>query len=915
MPPALQDVDKQIMLRLIDREIEKKSGADTTPSRFDAATESTRAQKIGGSAAGMNIDVARSSGTSLRNPGFQMALKSAVDEFDRRKATAQAGVEQDEPLPISGVGVGFSNNPAETIKTELTRNFRGVGNLAPKEDIKMRMGEQSGELEYLNPLNKRWTQVNLDLASKAGFLLPLAGDVSGTIAGGIAMSAGGPAGMLLGETTGSGAGTAVGEMLRLSIGRMMGFNNLSASEIVASSAGQGAEAAAATFVVGGAVVGVKSLKNFIKGDNFTKRAALDSGMKAEQADAVLKEMNSLLNSSNLDNQVLATTAKKTGNINAGALEAEIKSHKDFAERFAAREASDQAGLAAGVDVAGKPFLSGPTPGVEEISKQVGAQVDKRVSQSRAVVARNADDLKKALGGLDSRIPATAGGDIRPSLVIKADLARTAIDDVNDSWRSLTDFSKETGLTGIKLDLTPGIKTLKGRLSRESRQAITTITKQSKGRIFGSLDEGVSQRSEDFLSRWLGEGPRNIDGVSQFDLSDFNIALSDLKRAVRTSSRNGNITDPAIGDMKLAISELQKARNIGLIQTGKKDVLEALLDAESKRAVFAETYERSIVGSLLEKSGAGFKVTDEDILRRIMFSNGDELDVLLRVAGDNPSAMRAIKQGIHGDYKKRVVRNGVPKEDLHNEWLASNSGALKRFFSSSERKEISRLGGLGSVVAKQDKQMVRILREARSKWGKGKLASLDPEKIVDFVSNNSSVIVKPSGAALQVSTKKISWLKNNISKQNWRGFQREYASRIKSQILNDGLLQPKKLEKILETKDVLSAVFGPTYVKNLITIHESAKIVNQGFSRLSGSEFFDAIQQFVRGTEIAPPLSQRGRRFTAGLLFARKVNHERIAEALLDDKLIKDIAVLSTHNTITRETMELSASLGLIFSTD
>jgi hypothetical protein len=304
------------------------------------------------------------------------------------------------------------------------------------------------------------------------------------------------------------------------------------------------------------------------------------------------------------------------------------------------------------------------------------------------------------------------------------------------------------------------------------------------------------------------------------------------------------------------------------------------------------------------------------MRQIINTNKDELDVILRVVGDNPHAMNQVKKAVLGEYKKRVVRNGVPKEDLHKEWIASHIDLLKKLFTKQELREVVKLGKLGTVVFKQDKQIKRILKNAEKDWGRGKLSSLDPEKIVDFVTNNSSVIAKPTkSGAIQVAEKKVKWLKNSLREHPaaWRGVQQEYAQRIKTDIIKDGLLQPKQLNKLLENKAVLREMFGPSYVKSLETIMEAGKLVNQNFTRLSGNELLDAAVQFIRGTSFAPPLSQRGRRFTAALLLYRKVNHEKIAEALLNPKEIEKIAELATHSTITRETLELAASLGMQFT--
>jgi len=558
-----------------------------------------------------------------------------------------------------------------------------------------------------------------------------------------------------------------------------------------------------------------------------------------------------------------------------------------AQEFVERDAQNQAAMREAFGVNQQPF-DGPNPGADAARDALEAGVTRRTAQAKGVVYENQKLLKEALDGLDSRLPQATGKDVRPVIEQKRKLALDAIDEANDEWRALTNYDEVTGKTGIEIPIDQGIKDLDKRFTRQSKDAIFGITSKSKSGLF-----------------------KKVEGSS--DLSDYNIALSDLKRAVRTASKNGNITDPAIGDMKQAIRTIEAARNKGLIESGRKDVLDALLEAEGKRAAYGETFERSMVGNILEKDGAGFKVRNQEIFRELITSSGDDLDALVRVVGDDPQAMNAIREGIVGEYKRQVVRNGVPNLERHKMWLETNGEMLGKFFNKEEMRTIHGLGKMGSVVEKQGKQLERVLKNAEKTWGRGKLTSLDPEKMVDFVFNNSSVVKLPSGESLQVSLKKVRWLKNRL-KDNpaaLRGLQSAYAKRISDSVVKDGLLQPGQLETVLKNEEVLTEFMGADYVKNLKVIRSGLTIINKKFGRLSGDEFADALKQALRGTDFAAPLSKRGRRFTAALLFARRENHKIIKKALLNPEELKIIAELTTHDAVTRRTVELASSLGMI----
>ena len=74
-----------------------------------------------------------------------------------------------------------------------------------------------------------------------------------------------------------------------------------------------------------------------------------------------------------------------------------------------------------------------------------------------------------------------------------------------------------------------------------------------------------------------------------------------------------------------------------------------------------------------------------------------------------------------------------------------------------------------------------------------------------------------------------------------------------------------------------------------------------------------IVQSLRGTVVAP-LSKRGRRLTASILFFKRKNHEIIKRALLNPEELEKIAKVTADSPITRRTLELAGSLGLVFPT-
>jgi len=865
------------------------------PAAFDAPAESQRAQKLAGQAAGIDIQKAREfQDVGNTSEQFLEATRSAVTEFDRRKRIAKSGVELTTPLPASSVGIGFSDDTAQAVQTALTNQF-SKDNLLEGQKAVVRNGPVSGMLEFQDPQTKQFHLVNPDLMSKAGFAFPVAGDIMGSIGGGIL---GGGAtksipGMVGGEALGSAVGTGTGEIMRLAIGRAMGFNKLSTMEILESAGIEAGKAGAITLGTGGAIVSAKSLDNFLRHGGFSRKGALDAGFSEEAADEVVKQIDDILEQGGATQRFDPTTAQRaqsaTGadDIPLGSVEATMRTKRDFAQEFFERDAANQEAAREAFDITNQPFLHGPNKPADEARAALESGVTKRVTQAKSIVNANERTLKESLDGLDARLPQATGKDVRPVIEAKRKVAMDAIDEANDNWRSLVDYDEITGNTGVNIPITRGIRDLKTTAKSEIDEAIASATKTRGGVLAGKK--------------------------SSYDLRDYNIALRDMKASVRNASKNGNVTNIDIGNTKRAIKEVEAARNKGLVEAGRQDVLDALLDAEDQRRKFGDVFERSAVGNILEKDGAGFKIRNQEVFREIINSGSDDMDMLIRVVGDDPQAMNAVREGLVGEYNRQVVRNGVPNMDRHKLFMETNNDMLGKFFNKEEMRTIQGLGRMGEVVTKQGKQLERIIKNAEKTWGRGKLTSLDPEKMVDFVFNNSSVIKLPSGEVRQVAIKKVKWLKASL-KDNpaaLRSLQSNYAQRLSDNIVKDGVLNPKAIDDVLKNEPVLREFMGNTYVNNIKSIHDGLSLINKKFTKLSGDEWADALKQAVRGTDFAAPLSKRGRRFTAALLFARRANHKVIKNALLNPEKLTDIAELVTHDSISRRTIELASSLGVI----
>lgn len=894
----------------------------TSPAAFDPAFESERAKQLTPDPythrpqRGVDIESQRPLIKSgIVNQQTLDATRRATSEFDRRKSIAESGVELNTPLPVSGVGMGFTNNESLAVQTMLTDFYSEKGLLDAKK-ANVRYGPVSGVLEYQDPETDKWNIVNADMRSKAGYAIPVAADIIGTTVGGmtgLAAGRGNPAVGVAGEAIGSGSFVFAAESLRLAVGRAMGWNELSTGEILSSAASEGAKSGFITLGVGGTIVSYKAFRNFIKGGGFSTRAAKEAGMSTEQAREVVQEVKKILQEGGSKKEFKPTLAQQSmtpsGSYDAsiGSVERGLRSKPEYAQEFIERDLSNQDALRSLFDITNSPY-AGPNKPMGSVSNRLREGINRRVNQAKQLFDGTALSLKRALDSMEDMTLGQAGKDVRPVLVAKREVAKSAYKKSYDDFNLLAGTDADTGLTGITLEVPESLKALKVRFSREAKNAMSGAT-VGKDKTLTFTDDA-------------------------YNLSDWNGALSGMKETVRIAERGANAgikSETNVGATKLAIRKMEAARNKALMDSGNENVLNALLKAESERLQYAQVFQKSLVGDILKFDGTGYVMNNDKILGQIIAASPEDIDILHKVIAGNPQAMQAVRKSLNELYKKQVTSTKevklkgqnevgtavVKSQRAHKTWMDSHQDVLKKFFTKEEIDGMNSLVGMSKAITKHDKKLDLFIKDAEKTWGRGKLINLDPEKIVDFVFNDSSVILSPTSrqmsTAIAMSTKKVQWLKNWMKDDPaaMDALRSNYAQRVSNAVVRDGVLNENALDDLLRNEDIVREFMGYKYVDNLKTLQSGLKMTNKQFAKLSADERGAALVQAVRGTDFAAPLGKSGRRFTAFLLIMRSENHRILKDALLNPEKLDVLSQVLKHDHVTRRTAEIAASIGLM----
>ena len=203
-------------------------------------------------------------------PEDEMLGKTAEDFVSFKPTTAdiaeQAGVSVNDPAGSKArfaASLGYNQEQkALAVKNVLSNAF--------KQDIDVRVGPDTGELEYFNPKTNTYALVDKpgldfgDIADLGGDAMVLLPDLAATIAGTVYSGGNIPVGIAAGAVT---AGTF--EFLRLKLGQRYGANlNLSDRELLDEAfKTAGISAGAGVLGVGAAKI-IKGATNILKGRIF-----------------------------------------------------------------------------------------------------------------------------------------------------------------------------------------------------------------------------------------------------------------------------------------------------------------------------------------------------------------------------------------------------------------------------------------------------------------------------------------------------------------------------------------------------------------------------------------------------------------------------------------------------------------------
>lgn len=816
----------------------------------------------------------------------------------------------------SGVSL---NNPADgralaSLGYDKSQQMLAIKNTMSKvfdQEINVRVGPNTGELEYYNPKIKKYALVNQpgldmgDVKAMSGDLMVIIPDLAATI--GVGYLTGGT----MAITAGAAAAMA-GEYARLKLGQSYGLNLDMTDEQMWRATGTAAGISFGAGVLGlGVLKTIKGINNMIKGRVVSDEAlnALSSST-VKESDAVAKTINDTLDGAKIKGNLKYTLAQATDDPDLLASQHAFENSKalgyvsDF--RDLGREQAEALNNYFGFLKSGFGTLKNVTPTTEIKT------INQRIVESGS-----------------EKIPTTFDAGVMVQDVIKksqAPIIKNIVKKQAQSEELLTRsvFNLPDGSAKITGTETRSIiKNLGDTYKKTVKEAGESLDNAAKTKIINtdiiakSITELSEKEAASFVNAAKAEGifkpklfAQLADKNGSIPLARARETLKSLNQIIKEKGITGSVTGESIPLGK--VMKLQSAfkkqinKNAGKAYVNELEYFNDLV-IRNKQLLNNET-----ISKLTSIENGILKVADEDVFLTTFkkgLGSGKTAKEVYDVISQSPAALEAYKNSIYQFYKTKVLTNGVPNTVKHNTFIKNYEAPLRQFFNDAEFTKISRVGGLQKYIEKNAK----ISKQTTDKLFKsfeGRLQSGSPQDLFKKIYASDKI-------------GEIRELKNILkdSPEVYRAFQRNVLSDLSDKILvsNDRLgvkiLSGKALDNYLVGKGgekghkvVLEQIFGKEYVNNLEILNKALKILERKAPSVQAQGFFGNVLTDILRTHLGQ-FTKPGRMLTAARRVFTSASNRVIANALLNPQSLKSLIELKNLKPGTKRATIILHKLG------
>ena len=879
--------DKYYKDRGVDEDDFFKQAFPNIAERKDTALEQTLSPEVGGI---ISPDDEMLNWERIQNINYKPSVKDIAIEND---IGTETGASANARFAAS---LGYDEkNKALAIKNTLSNLYN--------QDITVRTGTNTGELEFLNPKTGKFELVNKpgvnlgDFTGQGGNAMVILPDIAATI--GMTVMSGGnlPVGVTSGAVT-----AGIMEYSKYILGReLYGINKDVSNEELLNRAfvATGISAGSAVLGVGAAKV-IKSTANLIKGRFLQGSDVAISKVEDDlvKADAVTKEINNALDSAKINSKLKFTLGQAANDADMLAAQESFENINKLGymnefrtfNQNQAQALNDYYGFLKsgfGTNTKGASEFEAGTL-IQEVIKKQNQPLVKELIQKQA-------DAETVLEKAIIRMP---DGSLKETGVA----IRSSIDEAADL------YNKNVKIASDKLATAAGTKTVDTNIIK---QTISKISAKEKNNLLKL--ESVKNIFKD---------PRITSEVKDVLFKeDVRVAPETLRNTLTTLNEkiNNQLTGSVTGET-VSVGSLKKLAS-GIkeqLRTMPKEYLDALDEFNTLVKNNKKLLNNELISKITKVENNRLKAFGDEDLFSLSFKKGLKSEKyaneLFNVIKDSPDAMKAYRSSINDFYKNKVIKNGKINENAHKAFLKDYEAPLKLFFDKTDFNKISKLGGFQKAIDDATNLRTNTIKEIEKSFA-GKLERLTPGELVDKIYKAKNI-------------DEIRRLKKILSKdpEVYKAFQRSVLTDLNESVLKSSdrlgmkVLDAMAFDKYLYGAGergyhvALKEIFGQEFVGNLDLLNRALQISARRQPPKSMGVFGSAFSDIIRAR--LGQFTLMGRLFTASRRIYAKAAERVMANALLSPQSLRELIELRKLKPDTTQAIAILSKLdGSIFIKD
>ena len=730
-------------------------------------------------------------------------------------------------------------------------------------DVPLRMGPETERLEFLNPQTGKYEFVNPvgidsgDLAKFGGYSLFVIPEILATT---LAAGTIGPTGAVI---TSAGA-SALFEVARLAAGHAMYGINQTDEGFTDYLYNEGKDIAALNAALTTTGYSVPKLYNIFKNFKFQgKLNVADFGGKienAEQAEKLVSKINDRLTALGTEKELKFTLGQAANDDLFLALQHAYETNPKYGVKSTIEEFSKEQADALNTyfklitDGFNYKNLTGKDPiGADQVGKLIQNTIIERLNPRQKILTNALEKSEKSLTNAIIKLP--DGG------------------------------KKEAGeeIRGIIDDLYQAFE-------QEYTNKYTALFKTGKGRTVGTdkilaAVESLNNRQKNTLFKKYPEIKTffKIPKGDKISINELKNTLSDLRRFDRQISKGQIPIEGA--PVEGAVSKLIGAIKEQLKDLGEDDVwYREYLKLDKNYAKNKQLY-KGVISKLFEVKDGVLKVADENVFEQTFKKGAGQerrIDQIYDLLKKRPNLIQTYKEQILRSYKNAVDPNSSGKINLvaHQRFLNDYEYALSKFFGGKKGlKQIENIGDLAKNVKATGEKYNKIMKQLGTST-KGRLESMDPDKIYAYVYNNKSPTTLNKVLAIIKSDENL-----------LLAFQDEARDQLQKAITtNRGNLSFDQMANYLKNNErILTRTFNKTFVNDLKNIRDALEITTRKSTQATIGRTETALNDIIRAR--LGQFTVAGRTFTALKKIVRADVDRQLADIIVDPNRLKELLKL------------------------